>query len=400
MLLGRNMDRELKGDLGIWVVLIILSLFSLLAVYSSTGSIAHTSNGGDVTSYLINQIIFLGFGFIITYIVHLMPYMKFAKLGRILLVIAVILLIYTMFFGEVINHASRWIRIPIIGLTFQTSEFAKLALIIYLAREISDRQDNIKSFRDAFVPIIIPILIVCGLIAPSNLSTSLLIFFTGLTMMFMGRLSLKWLAILVLFGIVLFGVIIALGYFFPDYVRVGTWINRLSNFRGTGVVDDYQVSRAKMAIANGGWFGLGPGNSIQRNFIPYPYADFIFAIICEEYGIFGAFAVLSLFALFFVRCFILVLKSPKAFGAILAMGLCLNITIQALANMAVAVNVMPVTGVSLPLISKGGSSLFFMSISFGIILSVSKFIEDYSSKVPNPITDDQTLKTTQDESNH
>ena len=231
-----------------------------------------------------------------------------------------------------------------------------------------------------FVPIIVPVVIICMLIAPADLSTAALLFATCLLMMFIGRVEMKYIGLLVLFGIVAIAILIIIGTLFPEVVRLETWINRLNEFFGNAD-GGYQIQQAKIAIADGGLFGVGPGHSVQRNYLPYPYADFIYAIICEEYGLLGGFTIIFLYLLLFIRCIRIVTKSPKTFGAILAMGLCLSLVIQAFANIAVSLHLVPVTGLTLPLVSKGGTSMLFTCISLGIILSVSRYIEQASQEV-------------------
>ena len=365
---------ELKGDKAIWAILAVLSVFSILAVYSSTGTLAYRVKGGDTEAYLFKHGLILLSGLFIAYLCHLLHYKKYSNAAPVLLLISIPLLVYTIGFGAEINEAKRWIQIPFVGITFQSSAFASVALIIYVARAITAKQDYIKDFNSAFLPIILPILIICGLIAPADLSTAVLLFLSCIFMMFVGRVALQYIFLLFFLGITLFSILIALGQFFPETIRVATWITRVTEFMSNpdGV---YQVVQGKIAIANGEVFGLGPGNSIQRNFLPSPYSDFIYAIICEEYGIFGGLIVIGLYLLLMFRVTRLVTKSPKAFGAMLAMGLATSLVLQAFANIAVSVNVIPVTGLTLPLISMGGTSILFTCMAFGMILSVSKYIE-------------------------
>jgi len=372
MALGNRIAAELKGDRTIWMIIAVLSLFSILAVYSATGSLAWSSRGGDTTIYLITHVVRLAFGLFLIYMCHLLHYRKFQQIAPFLMLAVVPLLAFTLFFGHSINSANRWIGVG--GFSFQPSELAKIALIIYIARELTRKQEYINSFKDAFMPIIIPVVLICGLIAPANLSTALILFATCIALMFIGRVSMKYIFLLGLLGLVVFAGLIVIGRFQPDLVRVDTWVSRVQEFLHS---EDggYQVQQAKIAIARGGIIGEGPGNSIIRNFLPYAYADFIYAIICEEYGLIGGTAVLVLYVLLFLRSVKLVTKSPKAFGAFLAIGLSLMLTVQALANIAVTVNLVPATGVTLPLISMGGTSMLFTCISLGMILSVSKFIE-------------------------
>jgi cell division protein FtsW len=246
---------------------------------------------------------------------------------------------------------------------------------MYVARSIAFKQEYIKDFSTAFIPIIIPVLIVCGLIAPADLSGAIILFVTCLAMMFVGRIHLKYIAVLLLLGFFLLAGLIAVGTMFPDFVRVETWVSRISDFFNNPD-GGYQVQQAKIALAEGGWFGVGPGQSTQNNYLPYPYADFIYAIICEEYGIIGGFTVILLYLVLAFRCVRLVTRSPKAFGSVLALGICLSLVLQAYSNIAVSVHLVPVTGLTLPMVSMGGTSLLFTCIAFGIILSVSKYIEN------------------------
>ncbi|MCH2082024.1 MAG: FtsW/RodA/SpoVE family cell cycle protein [Saprospiraceae bacterium] len=370
---------ELQGDKAIWAVLALLTVFSVLAVYSSTGTLAYRVKGGDTEAYLFKHGMILVGGLLLAYLSHLLHYKKYANAAPYLLALSIPLLMYTIGFGPEINEAKRWIQIPFVGITFQSSAFASIALVIYVARAISSKQDYIKDFQSAFIPIIVPILIVCGLIAPADLSTAAVLFFTCIFMMFIGRVALQYIFLLLFLGIALFSMLIALGEFFPETIRVKTWISRVIEFTSDpdGV---YQVRQAKIAIANGEFFGLGPGNSIQRNFLPSPYSDFIYAIICEEYGVIGGIVVIGLYLLLMFRVTRLVTKSPKAFGAMLAIGLAVSMVLQAFFNIAVSVNLIPVTGLTLPMISMGGTSILFTCISFGMILSVSKYIESVANE--------------------
>lgn len=365
---------NLKGDRSVWLIVLLLSLFSLLIVYSTSGSQVYKFNTSHGTEYyLIRQLVFIGAGLLLTYTAYRLHYMVYAKLAPILMVIAVPLLVYTALFGPEINDASRWIKIPILELSFQTSDFAKVALIMFVARSLAIRQDYIKDFRGAFVPIIAPVILFCALIAPSNLSTAALLFVTCFLMMFIGRISFKYVILLVLLGAVVFAGLFILGQYFPEHFRVETWMSRINDFLYSD--GSFQVQQSKIAIAEGGMFGLGPGNSIQRNLLPYAYADFIYAIICEEYGFIGGVLILLMYLWLLIRTVSLVTRCPKTFGAMLAIGLTLNIVITAFANIAVSVKLVPATGLTLPMISMGGTSFLFTCVSFGIILSVSRYVE-------------------------
>ncbi len=374
MSIGNKIYAGLRGDRAIWMILIMLSIFSLMAVYSSTGLYAYQRYGGNMEASLIKHFVYLMGGLFLTYVCYVMHYRQYMRISPLLLIISIPLLVYTIGFGVEVNEAKRWVEIPFIGLTFQSSEFAKLALIIYVARAISAKQEYIKDFGSAFLPIIVPILIVCSLIAPSDLSSALLLFVVTVAMMFLGRVALKYIALLVLLGIVVFAILIIIGQAYPELVRVGTWIERMIDFL-ENPEGGYQMVHSKIAIASGEIAGVGPGNSVMRNYLPAPYSDFIYAIICEEYGLIGAFTILGMYVLLFFRCVGVVTRAPKAFGAMLVMGLGLLLVGQALANMAVAVHLVPVTGLTLPLLSMGGTSVMFTCIAFGMILSVSRYIE-------------------------
>ncbi len=369
-----KMIGKLEGDRVIWLVVALLSLGSLLAIYSSTGTLAYRVRGGDTEYYLFKRFFYLLLGLGTMFFCYKMHYTKYSKMAPLALVIAVFLLMWTLVFGATYNSATRWLEIPIIGVTFQTSDFAKVALIAYIARAISAKQEYIKDFNSAFVPIIAPILIVCGLIAPADLSSACLLMVTCVLMMFIGRVDLKFIGLLILLSLVLFSMLIILGEFAPGTVRVETWVNRIKDFFGNADGSE-QIQRAKMAIADGGIFGTGPGNSVHRNFLPHAYSDVIYAFIIEEYGLFGGLVMLGLYLTLLFRCVRLVTLSPKAFGAMMALGLGLLIVIQALLNMAVSVHLVPVTGLPLPMMSLGGTSLLFTCMMIGMILSVSKYIE-------------------------
>ena len=366
-----------RGDRWIWLIIILLSMISILTVYSATGTIAY-NKGMAVEKYLLyKHVIFVIIGIAMIYIAHLLDYKYYAGISKVLMLITIPLLMYTAAFGEHINDASRWVKIPVIGLTFQTSDLAKLALITFLARMLTRKQENIKDVKEAFVPIMGSVCAVVALIAWANLSTALMLFGVSILLLIIGRISIKQIMMVCAGGGVLLLFIVFFGPRSETYKsRVNSYLHpELQNSDKT-----YQSDQSKIALATGGAFGKGPGNSTQRNFLPHPYSDFIFAIIVEEYGTFGALVMVLLYVTLLYRCVRIVTKAPKAFGALLAAGLSFSLTIQAFANMAVAVGLGPVTGVPLPLVSMGGTSLIFTSIAFGIILSVSKDVEEYGSK--------------------
>ena len=370
-----TLKRYFKGDPVIWAVIFLLSVFSLLAVYSSTGSLAYRFQGGNTSYYILKHTTILTMGIVITYVTHLIPYKYFSRISQLLLVIAIPLLLVTLVYGVTRNQASRWLNVPGLSLTIQTSDIAKLAIVMYTARILSKKQENIKDFKGAFRPIIIPLILVCALVMPANLSTALLIFATAFILMFIGRVNLKYLFGMIGIIAVLLGAFIAVALSADWEGRIGTWKNRIESYVSSGDEENYQVNQAKIAIVSGGLVKLRPGKSIQRNFLPHPYSDFIYAIIIEEYGLAGGIVVLALYLYLLFRAAVLVRKSSRTFPAFLAIGLAIMITFQALINMAVVVNLLPVTGQPLPMISMGGSSLLFTCVALGIIQSVSRGIK-------------------------
>lgn len=375
-----NVFKYLQGDRLIWLVVFLLIGFSMLGIYSSTSTLAFRLQGGNTEYYVMKQFFYVAIGFGLMFVTHLVDYRYYSRIAQILWIASIPLLIYTMFFGTELNDANRWITIPLVGLTFQTSDLAKLALIMYLARQLSLKQDNISDFKEAFLPILLPTLLTAILIAPENLSTALIIVFTGVFVMFIGRVSLKHIVLLAGSGILILSLFLTLLFVMPESALKGralTWKHRVESFSNpTGNADEeYQVLQSKIAIAKGGIVNLNAGGSDQKNFLPHPYSDFIYAIIIEEYGLLGGGIIVLLYLFFLYRCVRIVLKAPKAFGAFLAAGLGIALVIQAMINMAVVVNLVPVTGVTLPLVSMGGSSAIFTSIAFGIILSVSRNVE-------------------------
>lgn len=397
--MGDNLVRKTKGDKVIWAIVIILTLASLLLVYSSTGSLAYRMSK-STESYLFKQFAFIMLGLLIIYFAHRINYTLYSRVALVLFLLSIPLLLYTLLFGVQLNAGSRWIKLPVINMTFQTSDLAKLALFMYLSRMLSRKQQVIKDFKKGFLPIITPVAIICLLIAPANLSTAVLIGGTSLLLMFIGRVNTKH--ILATIGIAMIPIVLLISIAVATYDtkahepkklpaflasgRIPTWISRIQTFvYGSKDADSekmYQINQAKIAIAKGGWLGNGPGNSEQRNFLPHSYSDFIYAIIIEEYGLIGGGFMVFIYLLFLYRCIRLYRKCPFAFGAFLALALSFMLVIQAMANMAVNVNLFPNTGVTLPLVSMGGSSFLFTCMSIGIILSVARNVELLEGKRP------------------
>lgn len=407
---GGRLLNKTSGDRFIWGTVILLALVSLLVVYSATGSLAYKMYRGNTEVYLFKQLSFIVLGILLIYFLHRINYTIYSRVAMILFLVSVPLLIYTLFFGARINEGSRWIKLPVINMTIQTSDLAKLALFMYLSRQLSKKQAVIKDFKKGFLPVIVPVGITCALIMPANLSNALLTGATSLLLLFIGRVQVKH--ILLVIGVALIPILIIVSVAVTTYDgtkkeeikrensktvaaqekshafgRFGTWVRRVQDFIYAKDEEvPYQVQQAKIAIANGGvLFGLGPGNSRQRNYLPQAYNDFIYSIIIEEYGLLGGAFIVFVYLVFLFRCIRIFRRCPYAFGAFLALGLSFTLVIQALANMAVNVNIVPVTGVTLPLVSMGGSSFLFTCASIGIILSVGRNVEQMEGK-----TEDRT----------
>jgi len=372
-----NYKKYIKGDKVIWMVILLLSVISLLAVYSSSGSLAFAKQDGNTSYYLIKQFILLLLGFFIIVVVHIIPYRYYSRLSQIFLYIAVPLLVITLFTGESINQAKRWISLPGTGFTIQPSDFAKLALTMYLARILSLKQNNITNFKEVFLPATISVSLICILIMPANLSTAFILFISSVLIMFIGRIPVKYIALFLVGGALVFSSFVAVSLAVNKEGRISTWKNRIEAYLSEEEnLENYQVNRAKIAIVDGGLIGKGPGNSIQKNYLPLAYSDFIFAIIVEEYGLLGGIFIIALYLWLLFRAGSIVRKCSRSFAAFLAMGLTIGLVMQALVNMAVAVNLFPVTGQTLPLVSMGGSSILFTSVAIGIVLSVSWCVEE------------------------
>lgn len=368
---------KFRGDQYIWFAVISLSLIGMMAVYSATGSLAFKKQDGDTEYFLFKHVLFLFGGFFLMYFFHLLDYKYFSRISQLAVLIAIPLLLGTLFFGNDINDAKR--TITIFGITFQSSDFAKFALIMFIARYLSKKQEELNSLK-GFGVILIYICIICVLIMPENLSTSISLFLTCSLLLFIGNARIKHLALLAgSFALVAFiGVMVLLKT--PDDLlpgRASTWKARIENFSNKDTTEVFQTVQAKIAIVGGGLTGKGPGKGVQSAYLPHSYSDFIFAVIIEEYGLlFGGLTVIGLYLLILYRSIRIVLKSPKAFGALLAVGLAFSLVLQAFIHMAVATSVFPLTGLTLPLISMGGTSIIFTSAAFGVLLSVSRAVEE------------------------
>lgn len=370
-----NVFNYLKGDKVVWAIMFLLSLLSILVVYSAVVTLAHKFQQGKSEFYLIKQFLFVCIGFFVAYLVHKIKYTIFSRISQIGFLVCIPLLIYTLIKGVSAGEAARWIEIPGLKLTFQSSDLAKLVLIIYVARIIALRGKSLTTLADVLKQLILPVAIICALILPANFSTAAILFFNCIMLMFFGginyKILLKIMGICILCGTILLSWIWFSPGTFPSK-RAFTWKARIENFVSGDTETNYQSEQAKIAIATGGIIGKGPGNSTQRAFLPQASSDFIYAIIIEEYGLLIGFGLLFLYMILLFRGIKILRDNDKPFGGLMAIGLTFSLVFQAMVNMAVAVNLFPVTGQPLPLISMGGTSMIFTMITLGIILSVSK----------------------------
>jgi cell division protein FtsW len=382
-----RLTKTFKGDKAIWGLVVLFMFYSLLAVYSSSASVAFMKYGGNTTYFLRSQFFMLLLSLIIIVVVHYLPYRIYFSLAGLLLIISVILLILTYAFGSRINEATRWLVIPGTGFRLQTSDIAKVALVLYLARSLALYQKEVDNFMLVSKYLALPVAIVCGLILPENLSTALMIFGMSMLIMFIGRVPFRFLLAylgMAVVVVVLFAFTLSM---FSESNRVKVWENRIENFF-SGKEDpdgDYQSNQAKIAISTGGLFGKAPGKSTQRNMLPQSNSDFIFAIIIEEYGLlFGAIPLILAYLILLFRGITIAKKCETAFPAFMVMGLIVMIVLQAMLNMMVAVGLFPVTGQTLPMVSWGRTSVLVMSFSIGAILSVSRVVNARMKKEELP----------------
>jgi cell division protein FtsW len=386
----RRIFQHIKGDRTIWALVAILALFSFMPVYSASANLVSIV-GGSTLGYLIKHVVLLLMGFAIIYAVHKIPYRYFSGGSVLLLPIVFFLLIFTLAQGTTIGgaYASRWISIPIIGVGFQTSTLAGLVLMVYTARYLAKNKDLKIIFKESLLQLWLPVALILMLILPANFSTTAIIFSMILVVAFVGGYPLKYIGYILGAGVFLLALFILTAKAFPDAMpnRVNTWGNRIENFSKSGGQELYQVEKAKIAIATGGVLGKGPGKSIQKNFLPQSSSDFIYAIIVEEYGLVGGILIVFVYFLLLFRIFITVKKATTIFGTLLVIGVGLPIIFQAGINMAVATNLFPVTGQTLPLISSGGTSIWMTCFALGMILSVSASKEETEETIldDNPL---------------
>lgn len=372
----QDIFKNIKGDKAIWAVVALLALFSFLPVYSASTNLVYVVGKGTTIGHLVKHAMLLVLGFTIIYAVHKIPYHYFRGLSIIAMPVVLVLLVFTLAQGKIIDgaNASRWIQVPFVGVSFQTSTLASVVLLIYVARYLTKIKEKTITFQESILPLWLPVFCVLALILPANFSTTAIIFFMVLVLCFLGGYPLKHLAGIVGVGILALAFFVLTAKAFPKLFpnRVDTWISRVENFADKKDTDaDYQIQKAKIAIATGGITGRGAGKSVMKNFLPQSSSDFIYAIIIEEYGLLGGLTLVSLYLLLLFRIVIVAHKSEHIFGKLVVIGVGLPIVFQAFINMAVAVELFPVTGQTLPLISSGGTSIWMTCLALGIILSVS-----------------------------
>jgi len=380
----QNIFSHIRGDRAIWAIVTLLAIFSFLPVYSAASNLAYVGGSGNTFTFFVKHFMHLFLGFAIMYGVHKVPYRYFRGLSMIMIPIVFVLLLVTMLQGTTIDgaNASRWIQIPIVNMSFQTSTLAAVVLMVYVARYLSKIKDQKVSFKETILPLWVPVFLILILILPANFSTTAIIFTMVMMLTFIGGYPIKYLVVIIGTGIVALALFVLVAKAFPDAMpnRIDTWMSRIENFaNGEDTDADYQIEKAKIAIATG-ISPLGPGKSVQKNFLPQSSSDFIFAIIIEEYGLFGGVFLLVLYSWLLFRIVIVSQKSDSVFGKLLVLAVGLPIVFQALINMAVAVELFPVTGQTLPLISSGGTSIWMTCLAIGIILSVSAKREEIKEK--------------------
>ena len=386
------MDSSVKniisGDRVLWVAIALLSIFSFLPIFSASSNLAYVVGRGTPWGHLFKHFIVIVFGFALMIAVHKVPYHYFKGISILALPLTIFLLIYTASQGNLIDgaNANRWIEIPFVGLSFQTSNLASIVLLTYVAHLISKGRPNIFKFKSSIIPLWLPVFTIIFLILPANLSTAALLFLMILILVFLGGYPIRYLLGMFGFGILLSVIFLLTAKAYPDMVpnRLDTWISRIENFGVSGNSDgNYQIERAKIAIATGGLIGVGAGKSVMKNFLPQSSSDFIYAIIVEEFGLIGGTALILLYLIVLFRIVVIANKANTVFGKLLVLGLGLPVIIQAFVNMGVALQVLPVTGQTLPLISSGGTAAWMTCITFGIILSVSATLNKENNTLKN-----------------
>ena len=387
----KTIFKHIKGDKTIWAIFAVLAILSFMPVYSASTNLVYVVGSGSTLGYLVKHMVLLIMGFGIIYGVHKIPYRYFSGGSVIMLPIVIILLIFTLTQGTTIGgaNASRWINIPFVGIGFQTSTLAGLVLMVYVARYLARNKEKEINFKESLLQLWLPVAAVLILILPANFSTTAIIFVMILMVAFIGGYPIKYIAFILGIGLLALTFFVLVSKAFPDIMsnRVQTWENRIESFSNPDEKDAYQVEKAKIAIATGGPVGVGPGKSVQKNFLPQSSSDFIYAIIIEEYGLAGGLLIVSIYFLLFFRMFVVIRKTTTIFGTLLVVGVGCPIIFQATINMAVATNLFPVTGQTLPLISSGGTSIWMTCFALGMILSVSASKEETEEDIldDNPL---------------
>ena len=381
----QTLFKNIKGDRLIWAIVALLAILSFLPVYSAASNLAYKGSESSTFTFFIKHFVHLVLGFAIIYGVHKIPYRYFKGLSLIMIPVILVLLSVTILQGKTIDgaNASRWIQIPFVGMSFQTSTLAAVVLMVYVARYMSKIKDEIVTFKESILPLWMPVFLVLILILPANFSTAAIMFLMVVMLVFLGGYPLRYLAVIIGSGILVLTLFVLIAKAFPDAMpnRIDTWMGRIESFSNPEDTEaDYQIEKAKIAIATGQIWGVGPGKSMQKNFLPQSSSDFIFAIIIEEYGLLGGSVIMVLYLWLLFRIVIVAQKSDTIFGKLLVLGVGLPIVFQALINMAVAVELFPVTGQTLPLISSGGTSIWMTCLAIGIILSVSAKREEIKEK--------------------
>ena len=378
-----KLNQTFQGDRTIWIIVVILSFIGILAVYSATGTLAFAKQKGNTEFYFLRHIFYLSIGWFLLFFIHKIPFKYYSRIVQIGFWLSLGLLYLTLIIGSQINNATRVISLG--GITFQPSDMAKLFLVMYIARFLSKKQDEVETLG-VFGKIILTIIAVIIPIIPENLSTALVVMTTSTLLLYIGRIRYKYIFMLVGGALLAFGLFLVFIFTidiskFEDS-RLPTWKKRIETYMGNDEDGNsgYQQMQSKIAIATGGLLGKGPGHSTQRNFLPHPYSDFIFAIIVEEYGIAGGIIVIGCFIVLIVRCLKIVIESQRSFAALAVLGIAFSTSFQAFVHMGVSVGKLPVTGLTLPLVSMGGTSLILNSVAFGFILGISRHIEEEKIK--------------------
>ncbi len=371
----------IQGDKSLWGILTLLVIFSFLPVFSASSNLVYVIGKGTTWGYLFKHLLLMSFGFVLMFIVHRIPYHYFKGISILALPVVILLLIYTNSQETIIQgaNASRWIEIPLVGLSFQTSALAGAVLIIYVAHYLDKKKFEKIKLENSFFLLWTPVFLIISLILPSNFSTAALMFLIIIILLFIGGYPIKRIISMFFLAFIFLSLFILTSKVFPELIpnRVDTWISRIESFNnGDDLESNYQIEKAKTAIASGGILGLGAGKSVMKNFLPQSSSDFIYAIIIEEFGLIGGLGIIILYLLLLFRIVVIAHKSKKIFGKLLVIGLGIPVVIQAFVNIGVALQILPVTGQNLPLISSGGTAAWITCISFGIILSVSSHREE------------------------